>query len=199
MVGGDSSSPTDESTFRVSTANGGRVGVNVTDAELDRALVVDGESRFTGDARFEEDIEINGGGGANTAQIRTSITTGKVQFFPNAGGTPFTGEVEIAPLGTSIKIADATPSDQFIKIGNFSFHSNIDIGFTPTMSTNISKVQIGGAYENNESLSYTLIGTKSFKTKGDFQLGTVRGLLDTVKLTSTAGTVEFFAGNSATS
>ena len=199
MVGGDSSSPTDESTFRVSTANGGRVGVNVTDAELDRALVVDGESRFTGDARFEEDIEINGGGGANTAQIRTSITTGKVQFFPNAGGTPFTGEVEIAPLGTTIKIADATPSDQFIKIGNFSFHSNIDIGFTPTMSTNISKVQIGGAYENNESLSYTLIGTKSFKTKGDFQLGTVRGLLDTVKLTSTAGTVEFFAGNSATS
>ena len=66
LVGGDSANPNNEATFRVATTNNGRVGINVTNTELDRALVVDGESRFTGDARFQEDIEIHGGGGTNT-------------------------------------------------------------------------------------------------------------------------------------
>ena len=195
MVGGDSATPENESTFRVSTANGGRVGINVTNTELDRALVVDGESRFTGDAKFEEDIEINGGGGTNTAQVRTTITTGTIEFFPSL----FEGTLDFAPLATTVHVANDSTADQFIRVGNASLHSNIWIGATPDTSTNISKIEIGGAYNNNESLSFTLIGTKSFKTKGDFQLGTDRGLLDTVKLTSTAGTVEFFSGNSATS
>ncbi|MBG46331.1 MAG: hypothetical protein CMB76_07425, partial [Euryarchaeota archaeon] len=195
MVGGDSSTPENESTFRVSTANGGRVGINVTNTELDRALVVDGESRFTGDAKFEEDIEINGGGGTNTAQVRTTITTGTIEFFPSL----FEGTLDFAPLATTVHVANDSTADQFIRVGNASLHSNIWVGATPDTSTNISKIEIGGAYNNNESLSFTLIGTKSFKTKGDFQLGTSRGLLDTVKLTSTAGTVEFFSGNSATS
>ena len=195
MVGGDSASPTDEATLRVSTANGGRVGVNVTDAELDRALVVDGTSRFTDDAKFEEDIEINGGGGANTAQVRTTITTGTIEFFPSL----FVGTLDFAPTAGTVHVANDSTADQFIRVGNASLHSNIWIGATPDTSTNISKIEIGGAYNNNESLSFTLIGTKSFKTKGDFQLGTDRGLLDTVKLSSTAGTVEFFSGSSATS
>ena len=64
--------------LRVATTSGGRVGINVTNAELDRALVVDGLSRFTDDARFEHDIEVNGDDGA-IAEIRTSQTNG-VQF-----------------------------------------------------------------------------------------------------------------------
>ena len=57
LVGGDSSAPNDEAVLRVATTNNGRVGINVSNAELDRALVVDGTSRFTDDAKFEHDIE----------------------------------------------------------------------------------------------------------------------------------------------
>ena len=81
MVGGDSATPANEATLRVATSNNGRVGINVTNAELDRALVVDGESRFTGDARFQQDIEVHGGGGTNTAEIRTDITSGTFNFL----------------------------------------------------------------------------------------------------------------------
>ena len=196
MVGGDAYTPANEATFRVSTADGGRVGINVTNAELDRALVVDGESRFTGDARFQEDIEVHGGGGSNTAEIRTDITSGNFDIIPDS---TFTGALRIAPQGTTLRMLNDSQSDQFLYFGNSSLHSNIWIGNTPHDATNISKVTIGGAYGNNESLSFTQIGTKSLKVDGDFQLGTKRGLLDTVRLSSTAGKVEFFAGNSATS
>ena len=195
LVGGDSANPNNEATFRVATTNNGRVGINVTNTELDRALVVDGESRFTGDARFQEDIEIHGGGGTNTAQVRTDITTGTFEFLPD---TTFTGTLKIAPKGTTLEVLNDQTADQFIRIGQDCLHSNIFLGTTPDTATNISKVEIGGAYNNNESLSYTLVKNKAFKTAGDFQLGTLRGLNDTVKLTSTAGSVEFFSGNSAT-
>ena len=195
LVGGDSANPNNEATFRVATTNNGRVGINVTNTELDRALVVDGESRFTGDARFQEDIEIHGGGGTNTAQVRTDITTGTFEFLPD---TTFTGTLKIAPKGTTLEVLNDQTADQFIRIGEDCLHSNIFLGTTPDAATNISKVELGGAYNNNESLSYTLVKNKAFKTAGDFQLGTVRGLTDTVKLSSTAGKVEFFSGNSAT-
>ena len=74
LVGGDSSFPNDISVFRIATTNSGRVGINVGNANLDRALVVVGTSRFTADARFEHDIEVNGDG--VIAEIRTSQTTG---------------------------------------------------------------------------------------------------------------------------
>ena len=51
LVGGDSSFPNDEAVLRVATTNSGRVGINVDNANLDRALVVDGTSRFTDDAK----------------------------------------------------------------------------------------------------------------------------------------------------
>ena len=195
LVGGDSATPDNEATLRVATTNGGRVGINVTNAELDRALVVDGTSRFTDDARFEHDIEVNGDDG-QLAEVRTSQTTGSVNLFTD---TTFTGTLNIGNKVGTLNLLNTTTEDQFIYVGNASLHSNIWIGNTPDTGSNISKITIGGAYNNNESLSFTQIGTKSFKTAGDFQLGTRRGLTDTVRLTSTAGTVEFFAGNSATS
>ena len=195
LVGGDSATPDNEATLRVATTNTGRVGINVTNAELDRALVVDGTSRFTDDARFEHDIEVNGDDG-QLAEVRTSQTTGGVNLFTD---TTFTGTLNIGNKVGTLNLLNTTSEDQFIYVGNASLHSNIWIGNTPDDGANISKLTIGGAYNNNESLSFTQIGTKSFKTAGDFQLGTRRGLTDSVRLTSTAGTVEFFAGNSATS
>ena len=195
LVGGDSANPNNEATFRVATTNNGRVGINVTNAELDRVLVVDGESRFTGDARFQEDIEVHGGGGANTAEIRTDITTGTFNLLPDAN---FTGSLNIAPKVTALRVLDDQTSAQSLRFGGYSTVSDIFFGNTPETETNISRITIGGAYNNNESLSFTQIDNKSLKVSGDFQLGTRRGLLESVKLTSTAGKLEFFSGNSAT-
>jgi len=229
VVGGDSASPTNYSTLRVDTNtvaiteasrgnNLGRVGINtnqsVTNSQLNRALVVVGDSRFTEDARFQRDIEVYTDGATDTAEIRTGITTGNFNLLNGSTTTQFTGELSITAgvlskidskglrFGNNlayIQIGDVYANDQFIYVGNSSLNSNIWIGNTPSTNTNISKITIGGAYNNNESLSFVQVDTKAFKTSGDFQLGTRKGLSDTVKLSSTAGTVEFFSGNSATS
>ena len=192
LVGGDSAAPENEATLRVATTSGGRVGINVTNAELDRALVVDGESRFTGDARFQEDIEVHGGGGANTAEIRTDITSGQFNFLMNSTfvGAANSSGLKVAGWVQNIEIGNETADEQYVKVGTKSLNSNIFIGSTPdTPIGNVSKIEIGGAYNNNESQSYTEIKTKSLKVNGDFQLGTRRTITDSVRLSTTAGTV----------
>ena len=194
LVGGDSATPDNEATLRVATTNNGRVGINVTNAELDRALVVDGLSRFTDDARFEHDIEVNGDNGV-TAEIRTSQTSG---IFNLVTDSTFTGTLNIGNKVSDLYVLNTSTDKQRTYLGNASTESYIWLGNTPDTSSNISQIIVGGAYDNNETLSYTLIGSKALKTAGDFQLGTRRGLTDTVKLSTTAGIVEFFSGNSAT-
>ena len=202
LVGGDSATPANEATLRVATSNNGRVGINVTNAELDRALVVDGESRFTGDARFQQDIEVHGGGGTNTAEIRTDITSGTFNFLMNNTfvGVANANGLKIAGWVQNIEIGNETAQEQYIELGTKSLNSNIFIGSTPdTPVGNISKVEIGGAYNNNESQSYTEIKTKSLKVNGDFQLGTRRTITDSVRLSTTAGEVSFFSDSGSAS
>ena len=142
--------------------NENKVGINVTDAELDRALVVRGDSRFTEDARFERDIEVNGDG--SLGEIRTAITTGT---FGIVNETTFTGTFNIANSANTaniangaetVRFADVTTNaqtinignnastntinvgnnvlgDQFFYVGNASAHSNIYIGNTPDSAT----------------------------------------------------------------
>ena len=190
LIGGDSAAPNDEAVLRVATTNNGRVGINVDNSQLDRALVVDGTSRFTDDARFEHDIEVNGDDGT-TAEIRTSQTTGTFNLITD---DTFTGTVNLANKVENIIIGNTTEEDQFVRIGSASLHSNIFLGATPDdrpsdNALTISKVEIGGAYNSNESLSFTRVKTKSFKVDGDFQLGARRGINDTVRLSTTAGKV----------
>ena len=189
--------------------NENKVGINVTDAELDRALVVRGDARFTEDVRFERDIEINGDG--SVAEIRTSETVGTFNFVND---TNFTGIINIANYVTSqanianlaeiITLGNDTTADQFIRIGQTSLHSNVFLGVTPDdrpsdNALTISKVEIGGAYSSSESLSFTRIKTKSFKVDGDFQLGARRTINDTVTLSTTAGQVDFFSNSGSAS
>jgi hypothetical protein len=196
LIGGDSSAPNDEAVLRVATTNGGRVGINVDNSQLDRALVVDGTSRFTDDARFEHDIEVNGDDGV-IAEIRTSQTTGTFNLVDD---TTFTGTLNIGSQVGTFNLVNDTTDDQFIYVGTSSTHSNIFIGTTSdTPSSNISKVEIGGGYNNNESLSFTRIKTKSFKVDGDFQLGARRTINDTVNLTTSAGKVSFFSNSGSAS
>ena len=202
LVGGDSATPANEATLRVATTNSGRVGINVTNAELDRALVVDGISRFTDDARFQQDIEIHGGGGTNTAEIRTDITSGTFNFLMDSTfvGVANGSGLKIAGSVQNIEIGNQTEGEQYVKVGTKSLNSNIFIGSTPdTPLGNISKIEIGGAYNNNESQSYTEVKTKSLKVNGDLQLGTRRTITDSVRLSTTAGTVSFFSDSGSAS
>jgi len=203
LVGGDSSAVADYATLRVSTEtavitesgrgnNEGKVGINATDAELDRALVVKGDSRFSEDARFERDIEVNGD--ASVAEIRTSQTTGTFNLIDD--GT-FTGTVNFGSQVTTLNMLNDTTDDQFINIGRASEHSNIWLGVTPdSAGAGISKVEIGGAYLNtNEDLSYTKIKTRNFRVDGDMWLGFRRGIGQTVELKSQASQVDFFSNS----
>jgi len=209
MVGGDSATANNAATFRVSTTNSGRVGINTTKDEMQSALTVKGTSEFTDNAVFQKDVAINGGGpgSSNAADITTAITDGTVNLFMTTGfvgltsGTFPSNGLKIGGSTRNIEIGNIATASQNIKIGNTSSSSIITIGDTPdgTAGAAISKTTIGGAYSSNESLSFVQIDAKQLKTAGDMQLGTRRGLTDTVKLESTAGTVEFFSGNSATS
>lgn len=216
VVGGDSITPTNYSTLRVDTTtvaitesgrgnNLGRLGINTNEAVvnsyLNRALVVVGDSRFTEDARFQRDIEIYTDGGAATGEVRTGITTGTFNLLNDS---TFVGTLNIGNKVENIFIGDTTQNDQFINIGRASLHSNISLGVTPDArpsdgALTISKVEIGGSYLNNESQSFTRIKTKSFKVDGDFQLGARRTINDTVRLSTTAGTVNFFSDSGSAS
>jgi len=207
IVGGDHVTPTDYATLRVSTAGGaipeagrpanlGYLGVNASDAELDHALTVIGDARFTEDVRFQRDITIYTDGGTDTAEIRTGITTGTFDILPN---TTFTGTLRIAPWVEVVELFNTTQQPQLVQLGTTSYDSTVQLGATPNAQpggelTN-SRVWIGGAYNNNESLSYTLVRTKTFNTYGDFFLGTQRGIGDEVRLSASASTVSFFSNS----
>ena len=191
LVGGDSANPNDQSVFRIATTNSGRVGINVNNTLLDRALVVNGLSRFTDDARFEHDIEVNGDNGV-IAEIRTSQTTGTFNLIDDS---TFVGTLNLGSEVTTAYLFNDSTADQFIHIGRSSEHSNIWLGVTPdSTGANISKVEIGGAFANtNEDLSYTKIKTRNLRIDGDAWLGFRKGLGETVSLKSQASQVDFFA------
>ena len=192
--------------------NDGKVGINTTNAELDRALVVKGDSRFTEDAKFERDIDVNGGGTSNTAEIRTSITTGGFNFVNDAG---FTGTLALSggaldksnskglEIGKNLqymRIMDEGTTDQFFVLGTSSEHFNALIGTTPDNRASdgaqtITKVDIGGSWDSSESLSYTRVRSKSLKVDGDAWLGYRRTTNESVNLFSNAGEVSFFSNS----
>ena len=235
IVGGDSGSPTDYSALRVDTRtvaiteasrgnNLGRVGINtdetVTDKQLNRALVVVGDSRFTEDARFERDIEIYTDSATDTAEVRTGITTGSFNLLNGSTTTQFTGQLSVTAgvlskanskglrFGNNlsyIEIGDAYTDDQFIFIGNNSDHSNISIGDISDASTGISKILIGGAYGNNSSNSFVTFGTKRVNFAGDVVFGANKlqggDRLNpemNISIGTEAGIVQFFTNNTQT-
>ena len=192
LVGGDSAAPNDISVFRIATTNSGRVGINASNTQLDRALVVVGTSRFTADAKFEHDIEVNGDG--VIAEIRTSQTTGTFNLIDDA---TFVGTLNLGSEVTTAYLFNDSTADQFVHIARGSAHSNIWLGATPdSAGTSISKVEIGGAFANtNEDLSYTKIKTRNLRVDGDMWLGFRKGVGETVSLKSLATQVDFFSNS----
>ena len=216
VVGGDSSAPNDEAVLRVSTEtstpleNGrpvaeGKVGINAENTELNRALVVKGDARFTEDVQFERDIEVQGDG--TVAEVRTDITTGTVNLFTDStfvGGVDSNG-LNLANWAQTILIGNSQANDQFIRIGNSSDHSNIFFGDIADTASNISKIQIGGAYGNNSSNSFTLIGTRQTSLAGDLLIGANKTIggdatdpTQVVTVRTEAGVLNFFTTQTQT-
>ena len=231
VVGGNSGNITDLATLRVSTegtvsiaengrnGNAGMLGINATDAELDRALVVVGDSRFTEDARFQRDITVYTDGGDETGEIRTGITTGTFNLLNDStfvGGNNSNG-LNLAGYSKTIRIGDVTTDnqwisignsvsdDQIIKIGNSADHSNIFLGDIDDNADYISRIQIGGAYGNNSSNSYVTFGTRRVNFAGDVVFGANKlqggDRLNpemTISVGTEAGIVQFFTNNTQT-
>ena len=220
--------PNASATFRVNVQQS-RVGINVSDdktanTELDRTLVVDGNGRFTDDVKFEQDIDVDGGGAGvnNTAEIRTAITDGTFEFAMGSnfvgGHSAYTNNVggvnglKIGGSAKNIEIGDVQSSIQEIEIGTKAAKSWIDVGSTPDgdgSNAHISRISIGGAFDSNETDSYTQIGSKELKIAGDILIGQVkdkdnnttitrRTTGDTAFIRSTSEKVSFLGDNSAT-
>tara|TARA_B100000963_G_scaffold338002_1_gene334470 strand:+ start:7463 stop:22063 length:14601 start_codon:yes stop_codon:yes gene_type:complete len=220
--------PNSSAIFRVN-AQTNRVGINVSDdqtaaTQLDRTLTVNGTGRFSGDVKFEQDIDVNGGGAGvnNTAEIRTSITDGTFEFLMNNG---FEGQhdayqtsvggsngFKMAGYAKNIEFGNEQTLIQEFEIGNKAAKSFVDLGATSDgdgTNAHISRVSIGGAFDSTETDSYAQINNKELKIAGDILLGQVkdktngsnitrRGAGDTAFFRSTAETVSFLGDNSLT-
>ena len=177
LVGGDYDSPENSATLRVSTTNNGRVGINVTFAELDRTLVVDGDARITDDLSVEQNVEVQGGNLTTTSSIFNIIDNTATTI--NAFGAATAINVGDDVTGTQqISIGNAS-DNQTISIGTnattsllnlhtTSQNSKINLGTVPdTVSTYTSNIAVGGAFTN---LSNSLTNGSVFNVKNHYTI-----------------------------
>lgn len=186
----------------IALPNGTTGSVTKSSNDLDRSLVVGGNARITGDFMFESDINVNGG------DITTTVTTTNFNFLnqstyvgsiTDTAGVITTTGLNIANFAASINIGTNRTDDQYINIANVSDQVNVRIGNnTAITSSNVSKINIGGAFNNNESQSYVSFDSKLTRVGGDLALSYLRGLGSSLRITVPAGsTLEAF--NDATS
>jgi hypothetical protein len=165
LVGGDSANPDTTATFRIATNNEGRVGINVGDGGLDRALVVAGTGRITGDFRFESDIDVNGGDIRTTAGgfaiANQSVTTS----LALAGYAQNIAIGNLATTQQTVNIGTAVTGATALNIHNNSTNSTIDIGTVDNDDTGYSSnITIGGAFANRQSSVFNI---KNYRTVVD--------------------------------
>ena len=177
----------------IALPNGTTGSVTKPSNDLDRSLVVDGNARITGDFMFESDINVNGG------DITSTVTTNNFNFLnqstyvgsiTDTAGIITTTGLNIANYAASINIGTNRTDDQYINIANVSDNVNVKIANNTNVSaTNVSKVNIGGAFNNNESNSYVSFDSKLTRVGGDLALSYLRGAGSTVRITVPSGAV----------
>ena len=166
LVGGDSVTPNNVATFRVATSTGttgnGRVGINVSEADMDATLTVDGTVRVTDALTFESNINVDGG---NIFTTNNSFTIASDTVTTSA--TLF-GYVEGLSLGTfatnpqTLTFGSAASSqtvnfgngsqDTIFKVHDNSLNSRILLGTVANDDNQLrSLVEVGGAYERNSN------------------------------------------------
>jgi len=168
LVGGDSSDPSQEATFRISTTNNGRVGINVDFSELDRTFVVDGDMRITDDCLLEQNLTIGG-------ESLISQTT-NFNLLPTV-----TTRLNFVNIGEELNIANQTTADQEINLGNISGNQIVNIGrFSPVTEFNLHSttengvVRIATAGNNDSSFSSVIeLGGAYANTSDDLFSGSI--------------------------
>ena len=208
LVGGDSASPNNAATLRISTTNNGRVGINTTNAQLNGtadggiynvALAVIGNSAVSGNLRIGGtsaligDTTITGDLAVNGGDITTTVTAGTFNLLNN---TTFIGTLNVS---NSVSTVNLTNNASLINLGTTSNNQIINIGNSSSTGSNISRTTIGGAYNNNETNSFVELRTKSTKLWGDLQVGLNKTFNETVFVTTSAGNVSFFSNSGAAS
>jgi len=180
LVGGDSANPDTTSTFRISTNNEGRVGINVGDGGLDRALVVAGTGRITGDFRFESDIDVNGGDIRSTSAIFTLANQSSTTTLSLAGYATTVNVGNLATTQQTVNIGTAVTGATTLNIHSNSTNSTIDIGTVANDDTAYSSnITFGGAFLNRQSSFFNI---KNYRTILDGVLTINGGEINTTSL-----------------
>ena len=177
LVGGDSSTPNNAATLRVATTNNGRVGINATNAQLDRNLVVIGNGRITGDLLVQSDLNVNGGDITTTSNVFNLVNN-------NATVLNIAGDGEIFNIGNnasgSQNVNIGNNSDtQVVEIGGeanitrlgihkTSTDASVDIASVADIAGYDAQITIGGAWINQNSS--TTIGTFQTKIAGTLEI-----------------------------
>ena len=210
LVGGDSANPSDISTLRVMTTNGGRLGINtaVNDVvnpykTLDKTLVV------VGDARIHEDLEVTGDLQVNDGDLTTTNNT--FNFIPtNANILNWAGEGQILNLMDNTTVAQNLnimngSTSQTIQIGNAATSSNlrihrnsvdaiVDIASVSDDVTSNCEITLGGGWGN--FATFTKIGTRQTLIAGELEIGTGYAPgTSTARLFTQARTLDLFDGD----
>jgi hypothetical protein len=171
LVGGEHLTPNNAATLRVATTNNGRVGINATNDQLDRALVVVGQGRITGDFRFESDIEVNGGDITTTNSTFNVVNQSTLTTF-SAGAFASTANLFNSRTGSQTVNIGTLSSTSTLNVHTGATNSVINLGTVAnTPSTNRSVITIGGAFSNPPE---SIFRVRNYRTIFDGRL-TIRG------------------------
>jgi hypothetical protein len=189
LVGGDSVTPNNLSVLRVATTNigtatnsNGRIGINATNQQLDRNLVVYGNARITNDLKLESNLEVNGGS-LSTTNTTFNLLDG---FAEQVNAFSVVEQLNIGNITTDSQLINIgnVSSNQTLNIGQFSqttvlnIHSNsdnstINIGTVSEESTNTSIIKIGGAFlKNSNTESLFKVQNRFTEIDGNLFIGT---------------------------
>ena len=213
IVGGDSSDPDEYSTLRVMTTNNGRVGVNtaVNDLvnpinNLDRNFVVIGNSRFSDDAKFQADIEVNGGDITTTDNTFNFINQ-NAQILNFAGDGQIFNMMNNSTIDQSIALGNSTNRQtiligESVQTGVLKIHRNavdatVDIATVSNDATSECKITLGGAWATQaDATSFTKIETFYTGVAGNLEIGTGYGAgTSSCRLYAQTRTVNLFDGD----
>ena len=184
LVGGEYTTPANTATLRVARTDnssptatyqtGGRVGINVPFADLDRNLTVRGNGRITGDFKFENNIEVNGTTTATSATLSTTNNTFNLinqnATTLNFGGAVTTGNIfNTATASQTLNIGTAVTGTTTLNIhtatsgatiniasNNTSTSANIQLGNIGNSNLNTSLITIGGAFDAPQNSIFTV-------------------------------------------
>ena len=192
LVGGDSANPDNEATFRISTKNGGRVGINVTNEELTKELFVNGQSEFTDDVSLRTNLSVAGGSISSTSQTFNLVTDSSlrvvsafdkattVEIAKTASGT------QLFNLGTGSSITNQTfnlgtsSGTTKLNIHTTSINNKTRIGISrDDLDTVINVIEFGGGFLKNSNSpidgSLFKVNNRYAEFAGDLRIGANEG------------------------